>query len=190
LAGKCQTSASIAFVGEGEGAGASSSSADIGSSDSSSSGAVIDSHPAFQEQSGEAFFSFHCNQVQCYFQCRLNANDWEDCESPKKYIGLANGEYVFEVLAVDEQGQGVTAPASFVWNVALATEPSITEQPATEPSATEIPAEPAPEPALEQPAAEPAAMSGSQDSISQPEQPEQTNALSSPISSLSPAETN
>ena len=36
--------------------------------------------------------------------CRLNSGDYELCSDPKEYAGIAEGEYVFEVYALDAAG--------------------------------------------------------------------------------------
>lgn len=38
------------------------------------------------------------------YMCRLDYGDYEMCSDPKEYAGIAEGEYVFEVYALDAAG--------------------------------------------------------------------------------------
>jgi Bacterial Ig-like domain len=53
---------------------------------------------------------------QLRFQCRLDAGDYGDCESPQGYELLADGSHTFQVRAADRAGN-VGAPASYSWTV-------------------------------------------------------------------------
>ncbi|HEV2952314.1 MAG TPA: hypothetical protein VGZ51_09425, partial [Actinomycetota bacterium] len=48
-----------------------------------------------------AIFSFNANEQVSEFQCQLNTDPWEQCESPMEYSDLAPGNYTFRVRAVD-----------------------------------------------------------------------------------------
>ena len=65
----------------------------------------------------EATFSFECVDDQsCTFLCGLDEAAEEPCESPTAVADLADGERVFEVVAVDEDGQE-SEPARWTWTV-------------------------------------------------------------------------
>jgi CSLREA domain-containing protein len=56
------------------------------------------------------------------FECRFEStleSDWQACTSPKTYNNLANGEYTFEVRAVDFSDNADPTPASYTWAVEL-----------------------------------------------------------------------
>lgn len=55
------------------------------------------------------------------FECRLNSGEWETCISEKQYVNLNQGEYVFEVRAVDAFGNSSNT-AEHAWTV-IAPEP-------------------------------------------------------------------
>jgi parallel beta-helix repeat protein len=55
---------------------------------------------------------------ECRFQSTLESA-WERCTSPKTYGNLANGEYTFEVRALDFSGNIDPSPAAHSWTVTL-----------------------------------------------------------------------
>jgi hypothetical protein len=72
--------------------------------------------------SPEAAFSFEI-AAGSTAECRLDANDWEPCESPMIYVGLSTGRYTFCVRAIG--ADGVAGPATCVTrNVVSSEDPS------------------------------------------------------------------
>lgn len=55
------------------------------------------------------------------FQCQLSgpasAHGWQSCAAPRSYAGLADGDYTFEVRAVDSAGNIDPSPAAYSWEV-------------------------------------------------------------------------
>lgn len=65
---------------------------------------TIDSAPAKETAEDRAAFTFSCDsRYECTFYCRLDDEKSRRCISPTLYEGLSDGEYRFEVWAVDEQ---------------------------------------------------------------------------------------
>jgi len=51
------------------------------------------------------------------FQCSINFDAWETCESPKVYTGLVADAHNFKVRAVDEFGNADPTPAERSWTI-------------------------------------------------------------------------
>jgi hypothetical protein len=51
------------------------------------------------------------------YECRLDAEAFGDCTSPKAYTGLGNGSHTFYVRALDGAGNVDPTPASYTWTV-------------------------------------------------------------------------
>ncbi len=64
----------------------------------------------------EAVFTFAASE-RAGFSCRLDAGDWQPCDSPHAYSGLPMGPHLFEVRAVDQAGNSETSPAIHAWQV-------------------------------------------------------------------------
>ncbi len=81
--------------------------------------ATIDSHPVDPSAGTAATFTFHASE-SASFQCSLvpagEADSYSACSSGKTYNGLANGEYVFKVKAIDLAANEGT-PTAFEWEV-------------------------------------------------------------------------
>ncbi len=81
--------------------------------------ATIDTHPADPGPGNSAAFTFHAGETST-FQCSLvpagEPAAFSTCATGKTYKNLVNGEYLFEVQATDQAGNG-GAPASFEWEV-------------------------------------------------------------------------
>lgn len=75
-------------------------------------------YPESLSQSIDAKFEFSCLSGiagGCSFECKVNDNDWERCESPKTYVNLNKGEYKFQVFAVDKLGRSDPLPQIYQW---------------------------------------------------------------------------
>ena len=83
--------------------------------------ATIQAHPADPSPGTSAAFKYQSNEVSSKFECSLSSDvnppAFASCPTTgKTYTGLADGEYSFEVRAIDAAtNQG--APASFEWTV-------------------------------------------------------------------------
>ncbi len=74
------------------------------------------------ESLGVFRFSGADNQSPVTFECRFESAEesaWQPCESPKTYGNLVNGEYTFEVRALDFSGNRDPSPAVHTWTVEL-----------------------------------------------------------------------
>ena len=69
-------------------------------------GASIDGGPSDPTSESAPTFSFKADEPDSSFQCRLDGldSDYTACTSPKSYINLPDGTYVFHVRAVDAAG--------------------------------------------------------------------------------------
>jgi hypothetical protein len=83
--------------------------------------ATIQTHPAGPGPGTSAAFTYQSNEVGSKFECSLSSGAgppaFTSCPATgRTYTGLANGEYSFEVRAIDAAtNQG--APVSFEWTV-------------------------------------------------------------------------
>ncbi len=86
--------------------------------------------PADPSNSASPSFSFTANETVSHFSCKLDAEAFAPCSSPKSYAGLAEGSHTFVVRATDEAAN-TGADASHTWTIDI-TPPttSITEKPA------------------------------------------------------------
>jgi subtilisin family serine protease len=66
-----------------------------------------------------ATFEFVADEPDATFQCRLGGGSWTTCATPKTYGGLASGQHVFRVRAMDGNGNGNAdpSPATRMWRV-------------------------------------------------------------------------
>ncbi len=73
--------------------------------------------PQARTNEADAVFSFQClDERSCSFFCRLDDGPSEPCESPITFEGLDDGEYVFEVFAVDDYDQESEAQ-QWLWTI-------------------------------------------------------------------------
>ncbi len=63
------------------------------------------------------------------FECRLNGESWEACDSPKRYHALSTGEYEFEVRAIDRAGNVEQEPSRTHWQYVSPPETTIDSGP-------------------------------------------------------------
>jgi hypothetical protein len=82
--------------------------------------ASITSHPADPSPGASASFRYSSNEAGSKFECRLNPVEggFSPCNTqPKVYTMLADGEYEFEVRAIDLAGNVQPSPTAFHWTV-------------------------------------------------------------------------
>jgi hypothetical protein len=90
--------------------------------DSTAPETFIDTTPNNPTSSDSASFTFHSNDGDATFECRIDSAleaAFTSCTSPKLYTGLTEGAHTFEVRATDEFDRTDPIPASFTWNVDL-----------------------------------------------------------------------
>jgi PKD domain/Bacterial Ig-like domain/Galactose oxidase, central domain len=76
-------------------------------------------------RSRSARFEFHSDEEGVTFECRLDTGAWTECESPKVYSDLPEGEHTFGVRAVDASGTADPNEATRTFTVDL-TPPAVT----------------------------------------------------------------
>ena len=82
--------------------------------------AKISSHPVDPSPGNSASFRYGSSDGGSKFECRLSPleTSFTPCTTqPKVYAGLADGNYEFEVLAIDNAGNVQPAPTTFTWTV-------------------------------------------------------------------------
>jgi hypothetical protein len=82
--------------------------------------ATITSHPANPSPGTTVSFKYSSNQGNSTFECRLSPTEASFTSCPKTgktYSGLADGEYTFEVKAIDPAGNVQATPTAFPWTV-------------------------------------------------------------------------
>jgi hypothetical protein len=84
--------------------------------DSTAPETTITSAPSGTTESRDAVLEFLSDEPAT-FECRLDGSTFTDCESPVHYMGLTDGEHVFEVRAVDTAGNLDQSPATATWTV-------------------------------------------------------------------------
>ena len=78
---------------------------------------IIDAHPDALTTSTDAVFIFHSTVENATFQCQVNKQGFVPCESPKEYVSLTDGDYLFEVYSVNSVGKYDPTPATFSWTI-------------------------------------------------------------------------
>jgi large repetitive protein len=79
---------------------------------------TITSAPPASTTSTTATFAFVSNEANSTFECSLDGQGWQICESPRTYSGLATGNHTFRVRATDAAGNVDKSPASHSWTIA------------------------------------------------------------------------
>ncbi len=81
---------------------------------------IITASPANPAGSTTATFEFTCDEEECLYECQIDSQGWEACESPKTYTGLSKTEHVFEVRALDMSGNLDETPGTYLWTIITA----------------------------------------------------------------------
>ena len=90
-----------------------------GGADTTPPETTFDSGPSGTVNSSSASFAFSSDEAGSTFECKLDADTFASCTSPKAYGGLSNGSHTFEVRATDAAGNTDATPASRTWTVLL-----------------------------------------------------------------------
>lgn len=85
---------------------------------------IILSSPPNPAGSTTATFEFKCDENDCVYECQIDSQGWNACESPQTYTGLSKSEHVFEVRAYDMSGNVDDTPASYAWSIITAVQVS------------------------------------------------------------------
>ena len=78
--------------------------------------AEILSRPQDVSSVATAEFTFESDIEEATFRCKLDANEWEICTTPKKYENLAEGDHTFSLKAVNVGGTESDV-VSFSWKI-------------------------------------------------------------------------
>ena len=78
--------------------------------------AVILSHPQAVSSVATAKFTFESDIEEATFRCKIDANAWESCTTPKVYANLSEGDHTFSLKAVNVGGTESDV-VSFSWKI-------------------------------------------------------------------------
>ena len=88
-----------------------------GGTDTSPPDTAIDSGPSGTVSSRDASFGFSSTEAGSTFECKLDAETFAPCTSPKAYTGLADGSHTFSVRATDAAANTDATPATRTWTI-------------------------------------------------------------------------
>jgi hypothetical protein len=77
----------------------------------------IISNPPILTNQTQAIFGFQANEDGSSFECRLDIQNWESCESPKTYTDCSEGQHRFSVRAIDLFLNVDLTPAEYTWTI-------------------------------------------------------------------------
>jgi len=77
----------------------------------------IDKHPRKRERRKRARFAFGSTEAGSSFECKLDRDRWEPCESPFAQRVERRRNHRFKVRAIDATGNVDAKPAKFEWRV-------------------------------------------------------------------------
>jgi len=75
------------------------------------------SGPSGVTKSLTAHFRFPSPDPEATFECSLDGGAYYGCSSPENINGPSEGRHVFEVRAVDAEGNADPSPAQWIWAV-------------------------------------------------------------------------
>jgi hypothetical protein len=87
---------------------------------------TLDSGISGHVTSTSASFSFSSPESGVTFECKLDAQAFSACSSPKEYTGLSDGTHNFSVRARDAAGNVDASPVSTQWSIDT-TAPTVTD---------------------------------------------------------------
>ncbi|MDQ3102260.1 MAG: hypothetical protein M3Q53_00245, partial [Actinomycetota bacterium] len=71
--------------------------------------------PDPESSKSKAKFTFRASEAGASFECRLDDEEFESCDSPQVYRRLDPGRHRFEVRATDLAGNTDPTPAKYRW---------------------------------------------------------------------------
>jgi parallel beta-helix repeat protein len=74
---------------------------------------IISTPPSITNQT-QAIFFFQANEENCAFECKLDEQNWESCQTPITYSDLSDGQHTFSVKARD-LFLNESSPADYTW---------------------------------------------------------------------------
>lgn len=78
---------------------------------------TISSGPSGVANERAGAFAFAASEPGSTFGCRLDGQSFASCTSPFAFAGLADGQHVFQVTAIDAAGNADPTPAARTWTV-------------------------------------------------------------------------
>jgi hypothetical protein len=78
---------------------------------------TITSAPPRASNSNSATFEFSSSEPDSVFECSLGGDVYTPCSSPKTYANLPEGEYLFEVRAINAAGNEDPTSAFRIWRI-------------------------------------------------------------------------
>jgi hypothetical protein len=78
---------------------------------------TITSGPGTTTTATAASFGFSASEAGSTLACKLDAEGWGACTSPRAYSGLTVGSHVFSVRATDAAGNTDGSPATQTWTI-------------------------------------------------------------------------
>ena len=102
--------------------------------DSTAPETTFTANPSATTSSTSATFGFSSSEAGSTFECSLDTAGFTACASPETYTGLAVGNHLFEVRAIDPAGNSDSTPAVYAWTIVpppdtVAPDTQITSQP-------------------------------------------------------------
>ena len=89
---------------------------------------IVASAPDDPSHIATAVFGFKSNKAGSTYQCKLDDGGYSACVDPMEYAGVAEGDHVFSVKAIDTYGNEDSTPATYAWRVSL---PPVPKTPAS-----------------------------------------------------------
>jgi hypothetical protein len=104
---------------------------------------AIESGPPKPSESSAASFVFSGSDEEgsgvADVECRIDAEAFAPCVSPKGYSGLADGPHTFEARSVDKAGNVDATPASYTWTIDTTAPTTTIESEPPDPTASHAP---------------------------------------------------